>query len=432
MIKENIRMVLNSNKEIFLFEVLKNNRLSYSIYDSSLQFMEHKVLYDKDIECYDLYVDESDALHLVSLSSSGELIYYKYLENKWSSGVVGKFDLKSNVYNQIEILFIKDKLHIIYNYSNLINSNVWTIQHVIYSDKVEAKHNVIRYISTKNPENFIIDVDSKGTIHLIYNTNVKKTEIFHCFYNPFTNAWSSKSNKISKENKNNIFPCLLIDTKDNVHVLWLEGQENKFYIKYLKMNSKGKEKYIWKTVKLDNINVSKYTPVLFQEDNKIKLLFVSNSSINLIESNDYGNSWSEIKNSTELSKDITIVKTKSNINNTNSKINYSYCKLNDNIKFYYLDIYKELSNTAKETIEVHEVQEKNQDISNKNVNVDSIILQELSEKLDSIIVNENYMEELVTKILINQENIDIKLDKIYKSINPNKKTILEKILNSSN
>lgn len=430
MIKENVKIILNSNKEIFLFQSLENQGISYNIYDCNLKFLGSQILDDKNIICYDLYIDERDVLHLVSLVESGELIYYKFIDNKWSSGIIGQFDLDSNIYKQIEIFFIKSKLNIIYNISNFINSNVWTIQHVVYDDTIKERHNITRYISTKNPEPFVIDFDSKGTIHLVYNPNINKSQVFHSFYNPFSNSWSSKPNKISDENKTNLFPYSFIDTMDNIHILWLEHDKDKYYIKYLKMNSKGKEKYIWKKVKFLDIPVSKYPPILFEEDNTLKLLFVSDSSLKLIKSRDYGNSWSDKEESCDINENTTIIKTKSSIDSETTKINYLYCKIKDKIKFYFLNTIKEPINIIKEDIKIKK-EEHNIIIGHQNNDANSIMYSELNKKLNNILENQNSMEELIAEILNYEKDINSKLDNIYEFTKPNQKTIFQRLFDST-
>src|SRR5690606_4266233 len=107
-------------------------------------------------------------IHLVALINTGELHYYSYTDGQWYKNTIAKFNLKSNIYNQFETLIINNKLHLLYNYSNLINSNIWTIQHIVYDSKREEQYNVVRYISKKIPEPFIVDADNLGNIHILY------------------------------------------------------------------------------------------------------------------------------------------------------------------------------------------------------------------------------------------------------------------------
>lgn len=423
MIKENMRIALKSNKEVLLFNKSQDNKLFYDMYDSKLNFLEHKILSNKGIIFYDIYIDKNDTLHLVLLEEFGNLLYYKLIDNKWSSGVIGRFDLQSNIYKQIEILFISDKLHIIYNFSNLINSNVWTIQHIIYSDKTEEANIISRYISTKNPKYFLIDVDSKGTIHLLYNTNMKKFEIFHSFYNPYTNYWSSKTNKISEKDSINLFPYIFIDTKDNVHVIWLKSNINKYTIEYLKMNANGKKKYIWRHIKLSDINISKYPAIIFEEDSKLKLLYVYNNSVKLIKSTDYGDSWSIEENSYPINNNTIFTKIRSNIFSKTSKSNHLYCQIKDKPKFYFSEIFRDIFDPINKNTKIEKTEEKDETIivEDQDFNLNSTIYNNLNKKLNNILNNQNYIKEHILKILEYEQSINIKLDK---------RSFLEKIFNS--
>src|SRR5690606_33073095 len=125
---------------------------------------------------------------------------------------------------------IKNQIHIIYNFSNLISSNLWNLQHVIYEN--QERYNVIQYVAPKKPSYFVTDVDSQGTIYLLYSAIANnKSQIYYIFYNPFTNTWSSKPKLISLDKSNNHYPFLFIDSRDNIHSLWLEELRGRYFIK---------------------------------------------------------------------------------------------------------------------------------------------------------------------------------------------------------
>lgn len=430
MIEKDFQIAISSKKNVFIFKLLKDHKLSYDTYDSDLHLLENKVLYDEGVICYDLCIDEEDSVHLVSLLDSGELNYIKFLDGKWSGGIIGKFDLTSNIYNQIEILFIKNKLHIIYNLSNYINSNVWTIQHVIYGDKIEGRHNITRYISSKKPEYFVVDIDSDGIIHLAYNPNIDKSQIFHCFYNPFSNKWSSKANKLSQEGRLNYFPYLLVDTKDNIHLLWLESYKNNYNIKYLKMNAEGRRKHIWKEINLPAMNVSKYPPIIFEEGNIIKLAFTVDSQVKLLNSNDYGDSWVNEEEIYHTNENLRIIKCRSNIDSKINRINYSYCETNNNIKLYILEMFKKLPIIQKD-FNLEDQSDKNELlVENEDTDITPDMYYKLGEKLDNILENQSSIEEIMTKILKYQEFMDIKLDDIYEFTETDNRSFIERLFHS--
>lgn len=425
MFEPNINIVVNSNKEMFIFKLSNDDEIIYDIYDSSLRLLNSNNLSDKNILRYSVAIDHEDTLHLVVLMGTGELNYYKCIDKEWSKRTIAKFDLKSNIYNQIEILLIKNKLHIIYNYSHLINSNIWTIQHVVYDKESNERHNAIRYISKRIPDPFAIDVDSQGTIHLIYRTYINNSsQIHHVFYSPYTKAWSSLSKQLSSENMNNIFPFLFIDSQDNLHGLWIEEIKDNLDMKYLRMSSSGKEKYIWKEISLPYIPISMYPPIIFEENNRLKLLYLSNNIIQSLYSSNYGSTWIKGEINNLQSENISMVKIKSNISTLNNKINHGYCSISNGFKFYYLDLYPH-----EEPIEVHneepiEINAENSFESYLESKLD--ILNYLYIKLEEILDNQISLDRTLSELLNNQIIIENKLDSVQKSINSNRKSFFER------
>lgn len=428
MFELNTNIIINTSEEIFIFQLSTEGEIIYTVYDSSLIALSSNSLHDKKVLKYAALIDENHIIHLVALISTGELNYYKYTDQNWSKVAMAKFDMKSNLYNQIEILMVKNKLHILYNYSNLINSNIWTIQHVVYGS--EEKHNAIRYISKKIPDPFIVDVDSQGTIHLLYRNNINNPQVYHIFYSPYTKSWSTLSKQISSDNSSNLLPFLFIDSQDNLHALWLEELDGRYQIKYLRMSSSGKEKYLWKDTKLPYIQLSKYPPIIFEENSKLKLIFLSNDTIGFLYSYDYGNSWLKGTNNESLNQNIILTKANSNIN----KINYIYCNTFDNPKLFFLDSfsYKEpIKNYQNLSIESEDKEAVLDPIETKLDNISELDdkLNGLEYKLKDILDNFSSMEYILTQILDNQEILNHKIDNMQNSINLKNRSFFYRLFN---
>ncbi len=419
MFEPNINILFNSQNKVYVFQLQAGGKISYTIFNSWLESIESNFLDDQDILKYSTLIDADDVIHLVALINTGDLNYYKYSANQWSKSTIAKFDTKSNIYNQIEILKINSKLHIIYNYSNLVNSNIWTIQHVVYDS--EEKHNAIRYISKKTTDPFVLSYDTQGTIHILYRNNINNPQIYHCFYSPYSKTWSSLPKQISSDSSNTSLPFLFIDSKDNLHGLWIEALDGKYQLKYLRMSSKGKEKYIWKEVILPNIQFSKYPPIIFEEENILKLIFISNSEIDYVYSHDHGCTWSRGGNSQSIDQNIVLARVKTSSNN----INYLYCYPFNDLHFYFLDSF----NSRKPTNVNKELSIKIEDKNNSLdiTNSEDIILNELKNNLDKLLSNCNSFESQLNKLLINQENLEDQLNKIQKSIESKKTSIFGRL-----
>lgn len=419
MLEPNTNFVINSKMEAFVFKLSKEGEIIYDIFDAFLKSLGSNSLNEKKVKLYSVFIDAQDIIHLVTLINSGELNYYKYIGEKWSKNTIASFDLKSNIYNQIEILISGGSLHIIYNYSNLINSNIWTIQHVIYGTTNEERHNSVRYISKKNPDPFFVDIDSIGTIHLLYRTNLNShSQIYHIFYSPYTKAWASVPRKISSDNINSLNPFIFIDSRDNLHGLLLEEINDGHKMKYFRMGSSGKEKYIWKEINLPYISISNYPPIIFEEDGKLKILYISDNSIEYLYSLDYGDSWTLSNTKDNFNENISMIKTPSNLSSNKHKIKYSYCSIFDSPILSSSNIYPNEINLPKELIE-----DIVKDQPEKNISP----LMEMDGKIDQALDIYKTFELSLSMIISNQAIMENKLDSIQKQLEGNKQSFFSRL-----
>lgn len=435
MFEPNISVVIDSQIKSFVFK-LENEEIKYDIFDSFLNPISSSKINDKGIKIYSVFIDLEDVIHLVALMNTGELNYYKYIDEKWLKGKIASFDLKSNRYNQIKIFIVRNKLHLIYNYSNFINSNIWTFQHVIYDNANGGKHNIIRYLSKQTPDPFFVDVDSFGGVHLFYKTDLSGiSQVYHAFYNSYTNIWSPVPKQISKDNINNLETYLFIDSSDNLHGLLLEEEKDRYKLKYLRMSSSGKEKYIWKEIALPYISSSNYPPIIFEEDKSLKLLYISNNKIKYLLSKNYGITWTIENTIDHLDDYISLINLTCNLSSKNHKINHIFFSSPVITRFNFLNIYPSNSGLLKEINDELPVQNTTQEIVEEVVEeetkVEVDILSEINDKIDQIFDNHNMSESLISMIVSKQLNMENRLNNIQSSLDENKKNFFYRIFNSS-
>lgn len=325
MFQWNTILVINSKFELFTFTLDNNGGLLYKIDNSQLnQNISEEILLNNVIR-FSTSISADDVIHLMALLDDGNLIYSQYRNKIWDKLIIGHFDIRSNHYHQFEIIIVKDILHMIYSYSNLINSNICTIQHVVYGQS--KRHNVIRYISSKFPEPFSLDVDDQGIIHLLYPAfHDRNTKIYYTFYNPFTNTWSPSPKLVSSNIASARYPFLFIDTKNNIHNLWIEESKNKSAIKYHKVNANGIDKFVWKEINLSTPSLNMSYPIIFEEKDMLIMQFFSDKTLNTLLSTDLGNTW-DTKNNECFSDPLVLTKVNTNLRVQESKIKYGISSL---------------------------------------------------------------------------------------------------------
>lgn len=396
-------IIINSKKELILFYLSSLNNIQYTIYDFNYIPLTTKFLCKDKVLNFTATIDHADTIHIVALMETGELNYYILKDENCSKAVIAKFNLKSNIYNNLYLFIKNNNINLFYSYANLINDKLWTIQHIIGDFNSWKKFNVINYIANKKEHSLHLRQDSFGTIHLIYSSNNNyRYQIYHTFYNSLTERWNKSPHRISDINFNNILPYLFIDSKDNLHGLWLEGSIDKNILKYAQFPSKPKENYSWKQVNIPLILNCNQMPIIIEENGTLKIIYIIENSIGFLYSMDYGKSW--IKgNSVDINgKELKLAKVSENIpclKNTN--INNAYYSNKNTLYFYFIDTLKPIDNHSNLSNYV--------DINTPNKGVD---IEEIK-----VILNE---------IHNSQKNIEKNIEKILDILNKNKSSLFNK------
>lgn len=298
--------VVNSNKQIVLFE--KDE-------DDKIQSKELKYISEESAKFYSVAIDSSDNIYILILGKSGQLNLHIYNNIKWSKIPLSQFDNRSNNYSQIELKIINDKVNIFYNFSNLSFSNIQLIQHLVFDKTLEEKYNVIRYSTDNTIEPFILDFDINGNIHLVYANNL---HVYYTFYNPYIKKWTQSPTKLSTDSTISSKPYLLVDSNDIIHCLWINKIGGNDTIKYKRMMSKGRDPYVWKDINLPKFSNIDFIPIIFEEENILKIPVYSENLISYIYSLDSGNSWIKSDKSILIDSDYYILNVSTNLKN-NSK-----------------------------------------------------------------------------------------------------------------
>lgn len=255
-----------------------------------------EILEKEDIIIYGLTL-EKDIIHLIYLLHDGDLIYSTYSEGHLTRSQIGKFDTLSNYYHQLEVLYINGKLNILYAYSNYINSNIFTLHHIVYKDDIENKFTIIRYISRKNETSFSVDFDSYGNIHLLYNTIANDISyVFYTYYNSHKNSWLKEPVKMSHNEKYNENPFIFVDSKDNIYEIWWEKESNLYILKYHRMSSSGNERFKWSEINSLKIKSSIPEGVFIQKENVISLIYGNENNYYIANNIDYGLTFKPVDN----------------------------------------------------------------------------------------------------------------------------------------
>lgn len=275
----------------YLFELESTGQLMYKVFNNKMDLIDRHSISNQLIS-FNLGLDDSNRIILTCLEKGGALNLLIYDDSAWTKSQILSLDTKSNKYHQFELFYLKESINIIYAYSNLINSEIINLEHIIiHKDNIERKK-IIRYIQKKGYNPFSLGFDEKSTIHLVYNTTTNfESYVYYSFYNPYKGSWSNNPKELSTRSRDNNNPYLLMDSKSNLHTVWLEIENERYVIKHWKMPILGKDKYIWKNNDIAIPFKNLFTPIVFEKNGELILLCPGDDFLLSFNSKDYGDKW---------------------------------------------------------------------------------------------------------------------------------------------
>ncbi|HSH37063.1 hypothetical protein [Schnuerera sp.] len=411
-------MAINSHEESILFCLGPERDIEYRLFNDFNTLIDKLQLNKNKVLKYSIAIDNMDKIHLVALMNSGELNYFIYDNGNWSNTIIAKFDLQSKVYGDIYIFGEENNINIIYSYANLINSKLWTIQHVIGYNNTWNQYSVIKFASHRNSAAYVIDKDTLGNIQLLYGSIEDYTsQIYHTFYNFYAKIWNPSPSKLTTSKINKVSPYIFVDTKNHIHSLWLESLDNNHILKYSKLNTLDGKKYIWKQIKIPYISDCYNYPIMFEENNLLKIAYIKSDTIGYLYSADYGDTWYEGDSFNTDFSNINLIKvSKHDSAYKNIKVNHIYALLEEKLNFLFLDSINS-SNVAYSNLKKD--YEKSSLENNK--------LEEIETKIENILNNQETINDLLLKNIDSQKRVEVNIQSLIDILSNKKNSLFEKL-----
>ncbi|WIV11197.1 hypothetical protein [Proteiniborus sp. MB09-C3] len=285
-------IIKNSTGEIQRFYLDKNNRINYDLYNNNCVLTDQYLISDDIINDFSLDIDSKDRVHLIYLTNEGSVYYNLYSNKKWAKKAITQFDIRSNSYSSLALRVNKENIHILYSFSNLINSKVWTIQHLIGVKGIWEKTNVISFTSGKTIPTYSFDFDKFDNIHMIYTSIVENAQqIYYTFFNSYLKKWNQVPRLLSEYQDSSGYPYILVDKADNIHAIWTVHKNNSSEVKYKHLPQLGSSKNTWKEEYFPFLNNEYKYPMIYEEIDCLKIFLIGNNKIFSLVSYDYGFSW---------------------------------------------------------------------------------------------------------------------------------------------
>lgn len=328
----------------YLFYLNKDRTIAARLFSEDNQAQDEEILTPKGILDFSVTIDANDYIHLICINKDGVLLYYIQQKSQWSHRQISKLDIKSNYYKNLLILIKNKETHIFCNKTNLTNPMVTSIEHMYWDNKNINRKTISNYLPGKYPTPQLIDFDSHGNVHLVYKVLYKNNhQLYYNFFNTFNKRWSS-AEMITSLQEDHSHPHMLIDNKDNLHLVWCAIQENNFIVRYKRKINVTNYKSRWSGTKtISNPNSNSLSPILIQDGTILKVMAKQTNQIVEIHSSNYGNDWSA-PSTQRVHKTSNPVLVSYLTNNDYEKISVSinqcYCEIGDEIKMIGTKLFK--------------------------------------------------------------------------------------------
>ncbi|MBS4540054.1 hypothetical protein GOQ27_16370 [Clostridium sp. D2Q-11] len=400
---------LTKKKEYIIIFISKKNELLYKVFNEENQNIKSDTLIKKNVIDFSADLDQNDNIHITHLDKEGNFLYSILKEDNIKNNILKKFNLNSNKYKEFKIKATENNIDILYLSNDVLNPNLWTINHLKVNREGWLKNNVITFVAHNKTKTYSIAQDKYLNIHVIYlHKYESKHHVNYISYNSILGKWINRPTKLSEEDEDNYSPEIHVDSKDNLHALWISNETIVHKVLPL-VNSYKKN---WKFISTDNSRVEGL-PIITESKDGIYIAGINN------ETNSIAIFKNENKNNIH-NKDISLNSFQyynylHNFNNSSYiSGNYILGDITNHINIIYPNILmfsnniskkelKEIKTTKKEDIIIEE------ELNNIDVNFNTIDIKKINEELDSKLVP--LEEELFN------EDINIYVEKLNEIIN---------------
>ena len=196
------------NENLIYYFFLRNDRTLYcNIYNKNNILLNSGELISDAIN-FSVTADKHEKIHLVCITSKGELQHYINENNDWIYRTVSKLDIKSNIYRYLTLHVDNEYTHIFYIKINLLTQNLSAIKHMYWNEKNVNRIVVNNYIHGKYAGPPQVSSDRFENFHIVYKVFYKNNH--QLYYNRFNTSTKMDGKRTYKRSAGRTFAPLYI------------------------------------------------------------------------------------------------------------------------------------------------------------------------------------------------------------------------------
>jgi hypothetical protein len=280
-------VIRNSKNKFYRFYINQNKNLIIEEYNST--GLMNNIIFKQSIVDYSVDIDQNDIIHILFLSSDGNLRYSVYPQN-YQDKILATFDLQNNYVSFLSLKLLLLDIHVFYMVRSKLSSLKLTIFHNMWHKSKWTSQKISDITSVKYAYPFFIDYDSKKNLYVFFSKNC--TDFFSIKkYSTEFNIWVDFDDSLTIENVNNV--SFFIADND-IAIISYNQSINKNIQTFIKYKDLVNINSSWSSPILIS-NTNSIRPSVFTKDNHIYIMWEDGYNIVYRKTSDINLNWSEKK-----------------------------------------------------------------------------------------------------------------------------------------
>ncbi len=282
---------LNQSWHIYVY----GDSIFYELLDGNKVIEKQELV--KDIDSFDIAVDNNNNIHIIYLTNQGELYYLKDQKKNWKKELLKAINTSTDKIEFLKIITLKKDIHIFYSFKySFVNKNCTPnklyLVH-LYNNGQKWRYRYLASLLDINKKiQFFINSTKNDELLFFYSvTTDSKLELNYNILLDINLNWKG-TKKIDLSAKTIKILTLYTDSKSNIHIIYKNKDDIRFTYHTIKnLDHIERDNNLNNQICCDENKDIKYN--LFEFNSKLIINWLENNHINYMVSEDYGNSWSQ-------------------------------------------------------------------------------------------------------------------------------------------
>ena len=289
----NCNLLRDTENRLWFFYLTPARSIKYGTSeDEGINWSNPMELTGKTNGPFTVMLDENNGIHVAAVQEYKKVIYLHLDESGWSKHLLSWNGEAIQPFYPIVHIDRQGTLHIAYGVRS--TTGKWSVRHYRFrrgepaierteftvpfavdlcANFFSKKQQALKYTSFLCGD---VDSDTKGNLHLVHRYyDGRYFQLYYNFFDREKEQWESPR-PLSSFNSNCSIPTMLVDYRDELHLLWPASMEDRHKLCYQKKSSQWQSRIV-----LRKDGQPKISPVLLQRNDEILACWYENGLLYL-------------------------------------------------------------------------------------------------------------------------------------------------------